>query len=86
MVAIRATLARTAMIFAARSDPRAIVLSATEQEAIAQEPVLCKSDLSVGLCVSFTHTGLKPGVNEKDPLFRGPIFLRHIFPSLSHSY
>src|SRR5215813_9774920 len=29
MVAMRATLARTAMIFAARSDPRAIVLTAT---------------------------------------------------------
>jgi hypothetical protein len=41
-VAIRATLARTAMIFAARSDPSAIVLTATEQEPIAQESVLCK--------------------------------------------
>jgi hypothetical protein len=42
MVAIRATLARTAMIFAARSDPRAIVISATAREAIAQEPVSLK--------------------------------------------
>src|SRR5690242_7417120 len=42
IVAIRATLARTAMIFAARSDPRAIVLSVTAREAIAQEPTSLK--------------------------------------------
>ena len=42
IVAIRATLARTAMIFAARSDPRAIVFSATATEAIAHEPVSLK--------------------------------------------
>jgi hypothetical protein len=69
MVAIRATLARTAMIFAARSDPSAIVLTATEQEPIAQKRVPFK----MNRCLNSTQkpkafASFSPGLERNETL------------------
>jgi hypothetical protein len=75
------------MIFAARSDPRAIVISATAREAIAQECVSLKMDQSEEIIIAdcqlpiwFLAPNQSAIGNRKSAIG----FFRHILSPFSH--